>query len=394
MTIGGFTHPPARMELTLPTAGPGPRPTEEDLPILWWVSIVMFGAAGLTVLAVLAAPDPDTSDHGRLFALAGLNLACALGLWAGGPRRILVRAAPLWGILVIGACVAVARPLGAVSLFYLWPLLTSAYFLSTRELMFSLALAWSTFAAALALWSPPALRLSIFMATTVAITVIAMVARVQRERRENLLEQLRGTAATDSLTGLLNRRAFDLALARELELARRNDLPLTLGIFDLDAFKLVNDLHGHAAGDDALVRFAGVLRHVSRLGDIAARIGGDEFVVVLPGTGPEGALRFAHRVVGDLGAQADREVAISVSAGLTGFCPDRDDSDALLKSADAALYEAKAAGRGSVVLSGASPDLGRAGDGGALERPADLVDRDDSPQAALAVHGEERAGTP
>src|SRR5688572_24298014 len=104
-------------------------PSKEDIRLLWLASIPMYVFGGLTILAVLAAPDPDPSDHTSLLVMAGVYLLSGAVLWRAGPRRGLVRAAPLWGILTISATVAVVQPIGAAPFFYLWPLLGTAYFL-------------------------------------------------------------------------------------------------------------------------------------------------------------------------------------------------------------------------------------------------------------------------
>ncbi|MDX6699452.1 MAG: hypothetical protein QOE65_2849 [Solirubrobacteraceae bacterium] len=371
---------------------------DDDVRLLWRLTVAMYLAGGVTLLAVLALPDPDTSDHAALAAIAGVNVLIGLALRVAGPRRGLVRLALALGVLTISAAVAAARPLGAVSFFYLWPLLGSAYFLSRRELALTLGLTWASFGAALAFFSPPGLRLAMFMGTSVATTVVTLTMRLLRERRDRLLAELHRTAATDSLTGLLNRRAFESAFARELERGRRSALPLTLALFDLDLFKQVNDRFGHAAGDRVLVEFADRLRREARQVDVVARVGGEEFAVVLPGTTPEGARRYAHRVAAELERAApEPEAPVSVSAGLAAHGPALDTVDALLLAADGALYVAKAAGRDRVAVFGGevwpAKGSGRAGDGGALEGPADLVDRHDPAQAAVAVHGEERPRT-
>lgn len=373
-------------------------PKDEDFRLLWLLTVAMYVAGGLTLLAVLAMPDPDSSDHAALAVVAGVDVLLGLALWAAGPHRTLVRVAPLVGVLTISAAVAVARPLGAVSFFYLWPLLGAAYFLTRAELAVALAVTWTTFGAALTL-SPPGLRAAMFFATCVATAVVALVMRLLRERRDRLLAELHRTAATDSLTGLLNRRAFEAAFARELERARRADAPLTLALFDLDLFKEVNDRFGHAAGDRVLVGFAHRLVREARTIDVVARVGGEEFAVLLPGTAPGGALRYARRVA-EATAQAQDlpGLRLSLSAGLAGHGSGMDTADALLRGADSALYVAKAAGRGRLAVFGGrvwpATGSGGPGDGGALERPADLLDRDDAAQAAVAVDGEERAGSP
>jgi diguanylate cyclase (GGDEF)-like protein len=144
--------------------------------------------------------------------------------------------------------------------------------------------------------------------------------------------RLRAQADRDALTGLLNRNGFRKAAQRELAIAARTGYPLTLAVVDLDDFKRVNDDHGHAAGDRLLTELAAAWTRTLRPGDLVARFGGDEFVVLFPATGAEEAhtalarLRGAH--------------ATGWSVGVVGW--DRRESlDDCLMRADVRLYEAK-----------------------------------------------------
>ncbi|WP_370309436.1 GGDEF domain-containing protein [Sinimarinibacterium flocculans] len=173
--------------------------------------------------------------------------------------------------------------------------------------------------------------------------------------RENLLE----LSMRDPLTGLFNRRHLDSALPIQERRARANGTSLGVIAFDLDCFKELNDTYGHDAGDTALQEFAQILRDTSRADDIACRSGGEEFVVVLPGTTVEGALRRAERVreaLAGSGLQHGtiRLPAITVSAGVAAY-PDHGSNLAeVLRAADQALYRAKDSGRNRSVLAGAA----------------------------------------
>ena len=117
-----------------------------------------------------------------------------------------------------------------------------------------------------------------------------------RHRIVGLLGRLYETARTDVLTGLLNRRAFEERFDEELERSRRECRPLSVVVGDLDGFKLVNDRGGHQAGDDALRRLASELNAWKRKADVAARVGGEEFALLLPATQEKGALELADRI--------------------------------------------------------------------------------------------------
>ena len=171
----------------------------------------------------------------------------------------------------------------------------------------------------------------------------------------DLSNKLRLQAITDQLTDVSNRRGFlqaaDLLLAR----ARRHGRPLAMVLADIDFFKRVNDRYGHNIGDRALAHFAQVLRESVRAGDCIGRIGGEEFAIVMGESSPEDACRMVARVrqalVDDPLVDNGQKIPLTASFGIAAFAGD-ETREALLMRADRALYEAKDAGRDSVIVAG------------------------------------------
>ena len=157
-------------------------------------------------------------------------------------------------------------------------------------------------------------------------------------------------AATDALTGLPNRRSLDETLARMLGQAVRNGTSLSAIVLDLDAFKQINDRFGHDVGDQVLAVTAAALARTLRTSDFVARAGGEEFVVLLPDTGLDGALVVAENLRAALQAMAvpGLDGTVTGSFGVAVHPEDATDGDGLLRSADAALYLAKRNGRNRV----------------------------------------------
>jgi diguanylate cyclase (GGDEF)-like protein/PAS domain S-box-containing protein len=166
-----------------------------------------------------------------------------------------------------------------------------------------------------------------------------------RRRRE---DRLAAMAATDELTGLLNRRSFHVHLAGEVARARRHDRPLSLAVLDLDGFKAVNTAGGHQAGDRVLAEAAGRLGARVRSGEHMARIGGDEFGWILPEADAAGAVAAVIRAREAIASEPFRGAGhLNLSAGI---CEATDEIDAaeLFRRADRALYAAKTSGGGTV----------------------------------------------
>jgi diguanylate cyclase (GGDEF)-like protein len=166
-------------------------------------------------------------------------------------------------------------------------------------------------------------------------------------------QELREMAATDFLTGALNRRAFLETSQRELERARRTGQSLLLLIFDIDHFKEYNDANGHLAGDDMLCKIVATCRANLRAVDLMSRWGGDEFVILLPDTDQAGGLIVAEklrRAVAYLSGQVDSSQSrTTISVGGSLWQPG-EDGEAALRRADIALYQAKERGRNCVVV--------------------------------------------
>jgi two-component system, cell cycle response regulator len=183
------------------------------------------------------------------------------------------------------------------------------------------------------------------------VTAALRVKALQDELRQRN-DELTAMSRTDALTGLPNRRALAGYLEEVCSLARRVGKQAALLMVDVDHFKQVNDTHGHDAGDDVLQEVARRLKSVCRTEDMAGRWGGEEFLVIAPMTGIEGAAALGERVRAAIAAspihvdETGADLAVTASIGATAGV---DDGDALLRIADAALYEAKRSGRDRVV---------------------------------------------
>lgn len=163
--------------------------------------------------------------------------------------------------------------------------------------------------------------------------------------------ELQRQANTDALTQLLNRRGFDTQATLALALARRSGRPLSMISLDIDFFKSVNDQFGHDAGDSVLANLADILRQRTRQADIVARIGGEEFALLLPDTSASAAQQLAQELLESIERTPIPTVGhITVSAGVSSLRSEEacDDLHSMIKRSDEALYEAKRAGRNRV----------------------------------------------
>jgi diguanylate cyclase (GGDEF)-like protein len=172
---------------------------------------------------------------------------------------------------------------------------------------------------------------------------------------EEALAEIEALATTDALTGLLNRRAFMAELANEQARLQRHELRQTCVLMlDLDNFKLINDHHGHAAGDTVLQQFGSLLRNELRKIDRAGRIGGEEFAILLPETHPQAAFAFAERLRSLVESAAipyaGSDLGITVSIGISRLDPADAEAGIALRRADHALYRAKREGRNRVLI--------------------------------------------
>jgi diguanylate cyclase (GGDEF)-like protein len=184
---------------------------------------------------------------------------------------------------------------------------------------------------------------------TASILASQAVVALENARLHAIVER---QAFVDGLTGLANRRQAEDTLARELSRAERFETPLGVVLADLDDFKNVNDRYGHAAGDAVLREFADVLRTSLREIDLCARWGGEEFLLLLPGTDAEGAAHVAQRVRAALAARAIAApdapyLRVTASFGVAAY-PHATSADELVAAADAALYDAKRIGKDAV----------------------------------------------
>lgn len=173
------------------------------------------------------------------------------------------------------------------------------------------------------------------------------------------VSKLQSLAATDGLTGLINRRQFNHQLDAEIARAKRHRSPLSLALFDIDDFKKVNDFYGHPTGDRILQELGRLVSGNVRESDVPARYGGEEFALILPETGQIDAYELLERlralVEHTVFCLPDNPMTVSISVGVAQLDPDEAESYELIEKADAALYQAKKQGKNQVVYGVLTP---------------------------------------
>lgn len=285
--------------------------------------------------------------------------------WEWPVPRLARLAALLAAIAIVGLIDYQSGPEIGMSIFYVAAIAAGAWYGGLAEaIVTALAATACWFAADLSAHGAPHVWISAWNGTTrlvmyVSIGVLTAIVRADRDRLREVndrlagaLEAERSVARTDSLTGLPNSRAFYEKLDRVIAISGSTAEAVCIGLIDIDNFKRVNDIYGHAAGDDLLKRIADEVRGAVRSDDFAARLGGDEFVILFREFDPAAAEAVGGRIV-------DRVTAISgefpgtdlgASIGIAVFTGTPESRDAIIFRADNAMYEAKAAGRRRVVV--------------------------------------------
>ncbi|MEJ7891761.1 MAG: diguanylate cyclase [Solirubrobacteraceae bacterium] len=314
----------------------------------------LFFAGATLALLTLALPhlaNPDQIGVVSVVTVAYI-VSALLFLRADRTPQWLIHAALATGTtcVTVVSYFAAGRP-SPLIFFYLWIFLYSSYFFTRRQTAAHIVYVGVTFGWLLLEGRPGGEAAQWWIVGMGAMLVAAALVTHTRERSEDLIAQLHDSARTDPLTRLLNRRGFRELLDVELERCRRTNSRSAVLIGDLDYFKEVNDRAGHAAGDQVLQRVARILQTGARKIDSAARIGGEEFVLILPDTDDLGTLSIAERLRSAIQDEfASDLVPITISFGIAAFPAQGETAGALLRAADEALYAAKANGRNRTVI--------------------------------------------
>jgi diguanylate cyclase (GGDEF)-like protein len=344
--------PPLRERISWRT----PMSTGVDVPAST-ASMARAGAA-LALAGAAVPPLGIILPHGPGFdeTLAGLLGLGALALAAA--LLLLYDRIPPWGFHLVAVCATAFAAVGcyswgANSVFspmpYLWVVVYVCWFFRPPAAAVHVALMATSYAVVLSLEDVTRDSIADYVAVVFTLAVAAYLISRGRERVASLLRNLTDAVRRDPLTGLLNRRGFEEVFDLEIERCRRAETPLSLVVADIDRFKSVNDAHGHGAGDAALRKVGDLICRAKRRFDSAARVGGEEFAIVVPDTDEHGAYMLAERIR----TSVDKDARLTLSLGVACSPLHGATSDALLQSADHALYAAKRLGRNRSVISSA-----------------------------------------
>jgi diguanylate cyclase (GGDEF)-like protein len=307
-----------------------PRRLAGGRPAIAWSLSLIFLFKGLVALTTVAFPIASGEPTRLVAVVGGVAVLAALGIWLFGRRISLLGFELLtaMGALVVSAMVAQATTHGGMmvaAFSYPWVAIYAAHFFPRRAviaigLLISVGFGVGILLGGLSHW------VIYWVVVSVTTTSICLVLG-------RLSEALRRQADTDPLTGLLNRSGFQVAANREHAIAQRTGNPLTLAVIDLDGFKQINDQRGHLVGDRLLADLGRSWSERLRAGDILARHGGDEFVLLLPATSPAGAGAILERLHVD-------ELPVSWSVGI-GQWESQESLSECIARADTDLYSVK-----------------------------------------------------
>lgn len=302
------------------------------------------------ILLTVALPPGATGSDMTILCLGAVTGAIGIGLLVAGD-------APEW---VLGLCVAVGTAVitlataeGGLSgtgaedneILYVWICIYSFYFMRLPHALAQLALVGVAYGLLLSLDAPSQTVATRWLTTMTTLLLAGLLIARLRSSLESSFEELSRRAGRDPLTGAMNRRALEERTARGVPGRRRTDEPLSVIVADLDNLKELNDALGHSAGDDALRITAEVLRAAVRDTDTVARTGGDEFVVLLPGTSAHQARAIAERLHSAAQSRLAAFGDTGLSVGVAGDEGAAGKSFATLwREADELMYEAKRAG--------------------------------------------------
>jgi diguanylate cyclase (GGDEF)-like protein len=294
-------------------------------PKMGWWTLVLFALSGVNMLTLDArtARSARPEHHVLASALWTQGLLSATVALSGGPHSL---ALP-W--IVIPSMFAAAR---------FRPAVVRVVVVAAVGLMLVATLGVD---ARETLAHPDGIIVATALLLTVAAVVVATSTAELAQRTESTL---------DALTGLLNRSSLDRRFRELAEQAALADAPVSLVVCDIDHFKVINDEHGHARGDDVLRDLAGELRRQLRSFELVYRLGGEEFLILLPGTAAAEAVALAERLRVAVALRRPGGIDVTLSFGTASAGGDGVDLPALFARADAALYRAKAEGRNRTAL--------------------------------------------
>ena len=323
------------------------------------VSILCAIGVGVTVVFLPIAPGNDLTPNPVLAAVAGVSFLSVILLSAAAwffdeASRVAWALSPFLAIAaIVTADLATHDASVSAQIFFLFPTLYCASLLPRYGA--AMVMGAVVLGELIVVFTLLPVRQAIFEGGYVSAALVATAAMLVRgaEAQVALTAELEHRASTDSLTGLVTRRAFDEAASSALETDPSDD-GTALILLDVDLFKSVNDRYGHPGGDEVLVQLAELLVEASRRGDVVCRLGGDEMAVLLPGCSVEVAHRRAEEMIREVRTHGfvlsiGSIINVSVSAGLAHSPTHAHDPRALYVAADQALYEAKRSGRNRVV---------------------------------------------